>query len=118
MKSLLLTHGRVIDPSNGFDEVADVLIVGGRIKRSGMVFPGNAQRGGTVGCQGMVVCPADRLPRASARTRTVCQETSNWNCGGGRGGFASVACMPNTVPPVDTPGTVALIREKADTKDW
>jgi dihydroorotase len=30
-----------------------------------------------------------------------------------RGGFTSVVCMPNTSPAIDTPGTVALIREKA-----
>ncbi|HKX62303.1 MAG TPA: dihydroorotase, partial [Verrucomicrobiae bacterium] len=30
-----------------------------------------------------------------------------------RGGFTSVVCMPNTSPAIDTPGTVALIHEKA-----
>jgi len=30
-----------------------------------------------------------------------------------RGGFTSVVCMPNTSPPIDNAGTVALIRERA-----
>ena len=29
------------------------------------------------------------------------------------GGFTSVACMPNTDPPIDTQGTVELIRQTA-----
>jgi dihydroorotase len=31
-----------------------------------------------------------------------------------RGGFTTVVCMPNTSPAIDNPGTVALIRDKAD----
>jgi dihydroorotase len=30
-----------------------------------------------------------------------------------RGGFTSIVCMPNTSPPIENAGTVALIREKA-----
>ena len=30
-KSILITGGRVIDPANGFDAVADLLIVDGKI---------------------------------------------------------------------------------------
>jgi len=30
-----------------------------------------------------------------------------------RGGFTSLVCMPNTVPPIDSAGTVALIRDRA-----
>ena len=117
MKSLLLTNGRVIDPSNGFDEVADVLIVGGRIQAVGHGIsrecPDGAER---LDVKGMVVCPGLidchvhlREPGQSAK-ETIATGTA----AAARGGFTSVACMPNTVPPVDTPGTVALIREKAD----
>jgi dihydroorotase len=35
MNSLLLTGGRVIDPANGFDQVADVLIENGKIAAIG-----------------------------------------------------------------------------------
>jgi dihydroorotase len=31
-----------------------------------------------------------------------------------RGGFTSVVCMPNTSPAIDTAGTVALIRDRAE----
>ena len=33
------------------------------------------------------------------------------------GGFTSVACIPNTNPPIDSPATIALVRERAARAD-
>ncbi len=42
MKSLLVTGGRVVDPAQGFDAVADVLIVDGKISAVGAGLGGQA----------------------------------------------------------------------------
>lgn len=64
---------------------------------------------------GQVVCPGLidlhvhlREPGQSAK-ETIASGTA----AAARGGFTSVVCMPNTSPRIDTPGTVALIHERA-----
>ncbi|MBI3853755.1 MAG: dihydroorotase [Verrucomicrobia bacterium] len=116
MNSLLLTGGRVIDPANRFDAVADVLILEGKIAavgtEAGKKAPANIERRDV---QGLVVCPGLidlhvhlREPGQSAK-ETIATGTA----AAARGGFTSIVCMPNTSPPIDNSGTVALIHEKS-----
>ncbi len=116
MSSLLLSGGRVIDPANRLDAVADVLIRDGRIAAVGA---GAAQQadaetvrrevGGLVVCPGLIDLHVHlREPGQSAK-ETIATGT----LAAARGGFTSVVCMPNTSPSIDNAGTVALIRDKA-----
>jgi dihydroorotase len=116
MNSLLLTGGRVIDPGQRLDAVADVYIRDGRIVAVGSQVaaevPASVAR---FEANGLVVCPGlidlhvhFREPGQGAK------ETIATGCAAAaRGGFTSVVCMPNTSPAIENPGTVALIREKA-----
>src|SRR5208283_4652811 len=116
MNSMLLTGGRVIDPANRFDAVADVLVVEGKIAAVGPGLapgaPAQIQRfeaGGLVVCPGLIDLHAHlREPGQSAK-ETIATGTAS----AAQGGFTSVVCMPNTSPAIDNPGTVALIRERA-----
>jgi dihydroorotase len=116
MNSLLVTGGRVVDPALGFDAVADVLILDGKISAVG---PGLTVKAPAAtprfDAAGLVVCPGLidlhvhlREPGQSAK-ETIATGTA----AAARGGFASVVCMPNTSPAIDNAGTVALIRERA-----
>ena len=117
MSSLLLTGGRVIDPANQLDAMADVLICDGKIAAVGA--DAGRQAGAEVvrrDVSGMVVCPGLidlhvhlREPGQSAK-ETIATGTK----AAARGGFTSVVCMPNTSPSIDNAGTVALIRDKAE----
>ena len=116
MSSLLLTGGRVIDPANRIDAVADVLIRDGKIAAVGAEV--GQQAGGDVtriDVNGLVVCPGLidlhvhlREPGQSAK-----ESIATGTLAAARGGFTSVVCMPNTTPAIDNAGTVALIRDKA-----
>ena len=117
MNSLLLTGGRVIDPSRGLDATADVLVLDGKIARIGKGidagFPADIQR---IDASGSVVCPGLidlhvhlREPGQSAK-ETIATGTA----AAARGGFTSVVAMPNTSPAIDNAGTVALIRSKSE----
>ncbi len=116
-KSLLVAGGRVIDPANGLDAVADVLIVDGKIAAVGPAAAAQApphlarfEAGGKVVCPGLIDLHAHlREPGQSAK-ETIATGTA----AAARGGFASVVCMPNTSPAIDNAGTVALIRERAE----
>src|SRR5437773_5977683 len=116
MNSLLLTGGRVIDPADGFDRVAVVLIENGKIAAIG---PEGASKAAAdaerMDVSGLVVCPGLtdlhvhlREPGQGAK-ETIATGTA----AAARGGFTSVVCMPNTSPAIDDSGTVALIHELA-----
>jgi len=110
---LLIRGGHVIDPSQGIDQVGDVLIVQGKI----------VQVGGTVvlsetlnlNATGLVVCPGFidlhchlREPGFEDK-ETIATGTK----AAATGGFATVCCMANTNPPLDNPAIVAWLRQKA-----
>jgi dihydroorotase len=112
-KSLLVTGGRLIDPANGFDAVADLLILEGKVAAPGAQAPPAIERfdaRGKVVCPGLIDLHAHlREPGQSAK-ETIATGTA----AAARGGFTSVVCMPNTSPAIDNSGTVALIRERAE----
>jgi dihydroorotase len=118
MDSLLLTGGRIIDPANAFDAQADLLIIDGKIAALGPRAAAEAPVGvERMEVDGLVVCPGLidlhvhlREPGQGAK-ETVATGTA----AAARGGFTSVVCMPNTSPAIDNSGTVALIRERAET---
>jgi len=114
MNSLLLTGGRVVDPANQFDSIADVLILDGRISTIGK----NLSAPKEIGCfnaTGKIVCPGliDLHVHLREPGQTSKETLATGTTAAARGGFTSVVCMPNTSPAIDTAGTVALIRERA-----
>lgn len=116
MNSLLLTRGRVIDPANRFDAIADLLIEDGKVAAVGTETAKKSRPDCTrLDVAGLVVCPGLidshvhlREPGQSAKETMATGTTA-----AARGGFTSVVCMPNTAPTIENAATVALIRQKA-----
>jgi len=116
MDSLLLTGGRVIDPANKFDSVADLLITNGKISALGADAARKAPREtermdvtGTVVCPGLIDLHVHLREPGQTAKETIATGTA----AAARGGFTSIVCMPNTSPAIDNAGTVALIHERA-----
>jgi dihydroorotase len=116
MNSLLLTGGRVIDPANLFDAVADIFITDGKISAIGpdaaKQAPHEAERmevTGLVVCSGLIDLHVHLREPGQAAKETIATGTA----AAARGGFTSIVCMPNTSPAIDNSGTVALIHERA-----
>jgi dihydroorotase len=116
MKALLVTGGRLVDPANRFDAVADLLLTDGKIAAVGQdasaKAPPDCER---LSANGLVVTPGLidlhvhlREPGQGAK-ETIATGTAS----AARGGFTSVVCMPNTSPAIDNAGTVALIMQLA-----
>jgi dihydroorotase len=116
MNSLLLTGGRIIDPANQIDQVADLLISDGKIKAIGpsaaSQAPADVER---MDVAGLVVCPGliDLHVHLREPGQTAKETIATGTAAAARGGFTSVVCMPNTSPTIDNSGTVALIHERA-----
>ena len=116
MNSLLLTGGRVIDPANHLDTVADLLILNGKIaavgKDAATKASGEIER---LDAKGKIVCPGliDLHVHLREPGQTAKENIATGTAAAARGGFTSVVCMPNTSPAIDNAGTVALIHERA-----
>lgn len=116
MAKLLIQNGRVIDPSQEMDRVTSLLISDGRIA----AYDAKGDGGETViDAKGKIVAPG--LIDMHVHLREPGYEEDETIATGTAaalaGGFASVACLPNTDPPIDTQGTVEFIRDRAEKAD-
>jgi dihydroorotase len=113
-KTLLIRNGRLLDPASGRDEVADMLIRGGKIATTGkrLKRPEGAE---VLDAIGKVVTPG--LVDMHVHLREPGREDEETILTGGRaaaaGGFTAVACMPNTEPPLDNQEAVRFVCERA-----
>lgn len=114
MNSLLLTGGRVVDPANHFDSVADVLLLDGKVSAVGkkLSSPVGVE---TFDARGKVVSPGliDLHVHLREPGQTAKETIATGTAAAARGGFTSIVCMPNTSPAIDNAGTVALIQQRA-----
>ncbi len=111
----LLRNGRVLDPSQGIDRIADVRIREGKIAEIGTnLIP---EQGETVlDCTDCWVAPG--LVDIHVHLREPGQSHKETLQTGGEsavaGGFTTVCCMPNTDPPLDSPLLVREILQRAE----
>ena len=116
MNSLLITGGRVIDPANRLDTIADVLIVDGKVSEVGTDIASRTSAdlerfdaNGSIVCPGLIDIHVHLREPGQRAKETIATGTA----AAARGGFTSVVCMPNTSPEIDNSGTAALIHERA-----
>lgn len=102
-----IANGRVIDPKRGFDQVADLYIAGGRIAAIGQT-PAGFCAARTIDAQGLIACPG--LVDLSARLGSVEPELA----AAVAGGITSLACPPDTRPPLDEAGLVERIVRRSE----
>ncbi len=111
-----IKNGRLIDPKNSIDAVRDVYIAAGKIIAVGAAPDGfTANR--TIDATGKIVCPG--LVDLSARLRepgfeyiATLESEMDAACAGG---VTSLACPPDTDPPLDEPGLVEMLKYRART---
>jgi dihydroorotase len=106
---LLIKGGRVIDPASGRDALGDVFVADGRIAPPG----GTPER--TIDAQGLVVAPglidlAARLREPGYEHKATLESEMDAAVAGG---VTSLACPPDTDPPLDEPGLVDMLRRRA-----
>jgi dihydroorotase len=113
MSALLLRNGRVIDPSQDVDRVADLWIQDGRIVGIGPQTGITANR--TLDCTGRIVSPGliDMHVHLREPGREEDETIATGTAAAVAGGVTSVACMPNTEPPLDTPAAIEFVVRQA-----
>lgn len=113
--SLLISDGRLVDPSQDMDRVSRLLIVGGRIAAidpSDNDVPADCPQIDAVGrivAPGLVDLGAELREPGNEQDETI-QSGSDAALAGG---FTSVLCCSSTSPCIDSRGAVEFVRQKA-----
>jgi dihydroorotase len=110
---LILRRGRIIDPSQKLDKVADLGIENGRIVE---IAPRISRRGRKeIDARGVIVAPGfiDMHVHLREPGREDAETIESGTNAAARGGFTAVACMPNTQPANDSEAVTAFILERA-----
>ncbi|MGC2518959.1 MAG: dihydroorotase [Burkholderiales bacterium] len=111
-----IKNGRLIDPKNRVDAKQDVFIAAGRIAALGKTPAGfRAER--VIDASNLVVCPglidlSARLREPGSEYKATLQSEMQAAVAGG---VTSLACPPDTDPPLDEPGLVEMLKHRART---
>lgn len=109
-----IQNGRLIDPRNNIDAKLDVYVMDKRIAAIGQA-PDGFVAGQVIDAAGMIVIPG--LIDLAARLREPGYEymatLESEMLAAVAGGVTSLACPPDTDPPLDEPGLVEMLKHRA-----
>lgn len=110
---ILIKNGRLIDPKSKRDEVVDILIENGKIKKIGLI--NDEKDFEVIDAKGYIVCPGLIDVHVHFRDPgfTYKEDILSGAKSAARGGFTTVVCMANTKPVVDNVQTLQYINEKS-----
>jgi dihydroorotase len=108
----LITGGRVVDPANEFDAVADLLVRNGQVVEVGRAGASSGAK--RFDASEMVVSPGWidlhvhlRVP-GQEHKETIATGTA----AAAAGGFTTICCMPNTEPALDSVSALAELKDR------
>jgi len=109
-----IKNGRLIDPASGTDAKQDVFIAAGKTVGIGTA-PNGFTANRTIDANGLVVCPglvdlAVRLREPGFEYMATLESEMD---AAAAGGVTSLACPPDTDPPLDEPGLVEMLKFRA-----
>jgi dihydroorotase len=109
-----LKNGHLIDPLNGINALRDVFIAAGKIVAIGEA-PTDFHANRTVDVSGRIICPglvdlAVRLREPGYEYLATLESEMQAAIAGG---VTSLACPPDTDPPLDEPGLVEMLKYRA-----
>jgi dihydroorotase len=106
---LHIRNGRVVDPASGRDAVGDVFVTDGKISEEA------SKPDRVIDAKGLVVAPgfidlSARLREPGLEYKATLESEMDAAVAGG---VTSLACPPDTDPPLDEPGLVDMLRRRA-----
>jgi dihydroorotase len=113
MSATIIRNGRVIDPAKKRDEVADLLIVDGKVAPLSQLSTLNSQldeidAGNLIVCPGLIDMHVHLREPGFSHKETI----ESGARAAAAGGFTTIVCMPNTSPVPDNPSTIAWIKDR------
>ena len=113
MSVVLIRNGHVIDPSQGLDGLADIVMTDGKIAKIEPHITDKVDR--VIEAKGLVVMPGLIDMHVHLRDPGFTQKEDIYSgCTAAiTGGITSMLCMPNTNPVIDNPDTISYINTNA-----
>jgi len=114
VSATIIRNGRLIDPANNRDEIADLVIVDGRIAEKSEIRNPKSEideidAGNLIVCPGLIDMHVHLREPGFAHKETI----ESGARAAAAGGFTTIVCMPNTSPVPDNPSTIAWIKDRA-----
>jgi dihydroorotase len=115
MSTLIIRNGRVIDPANRRDEIANLYITNGKIVGSKSEIRNQKSEIEVIDANGLIVAPGliDMHVHLREPGFSHKETIESGARAAAAGGFTTVVCMPNTSPAADNPSTIAWIKDRA-----
>jgi dihydroorotase len=114
MNATIIRNGRIIDPANRRDEIADLFILDGRIAAQSTISNRHLAVE-EIDATGLIVAPG--LIDIHVHVREPGFSWKETIASGARaaaaGGFTTIVCMPNTSPVADSASTIMWIKDRA-----
>lgn len=112
---LAIVHGRVVDPASGRDEIADVVVEGGRVTHVGEGAAAAVPGADRIDATGLIVSPGFVDLHVHLRTpgQSHKETIESGTAAAAAGGFTTICQMPNTDPPLDRRKRVEDARKRA-----
>jgi dihydroorotase len=109
-RPVVLSGGRLLDPSQKLDSVGDILLRDGRVVAHGRNI-GQPDDALIVDCDGMIVSPGFIDVHCHLREpgRADVETIASGARAAAAGGFTAVCAMPNTDPVIDNPAAVGFV---------
>jgi dihydroorotase len=115
MSATIIRNGRVIDPANKRDEIADLCIGDGKIIGSKTEIRSPKSEIEEIDAKGLIVAPGliDMHVHLREPGFSHKETIESGARAAAAGGFTTVVCMPNTLPAADNPSTIAWVKDRA-----
>jgi len=115
MSATIIRNGRVIDPANKRNEIADIYIADGKIVDSKSAIRNPKSEAEEVDARRLIVAPGliDMHVHLREPGFSHKETIESGARAAAAGGFTTVVCMPNTSPVPDNPSTIAWIEDRA-----
>lgn len=113
MAAIVIENGRLVDPGQSRDEITSICLADGKVAWVGAgAVPEGAQR---IDASGMIVTPGliDMHVHLREPGGEEDETIDTGTLAAIHGGFTSIACCPNTLPPLDSQASVELVRQLA-----
>ncbi len=110
---ILIKNGQIIDPANNYNEVADLLVVEGKIAEIGSNI--NVDGAEIIDAKNKIVTPGfiDIHVHLREPGFEYKEDIATGTRAAAVGGFTTICCMPNTYPVVDNASVANFVKERA-----